>query len=169
MKVYHLRVSIIGIPKVHRVIEATANCTFDDLHDTIFDAFERCDPQRYAFFITKTDTCSLQTIYRAPEVTHSSNLTDQSGAPGMSRSSATTTIGDVGMEEKDVIHYLFDFGDDWWHRIRVQSVGETRGRRKRIRVVKAQGEAPPQYPDDDDDDDWMNDGSDGGGYRRTDS
>jgi hypothetical protein len=33
-------------------------------------------------------------------------------------------IGEVGLDVNDVFHYLFDFGDDWWHRLRVRSMGE---------------------------------------------
>ena len=153
MNVYRLRVSIIGFANCYRIIEATENCTFDDLHDTIFEAFDRYDLHLYSFFITRSDTRSLQTIYQAPEVTHSSNLEGMVGDHTMRRSSATTTLGSVGLAPKEVIHYLFDFGDDWWHRIRIQSVGEVGGRRKRIRVIKAVGPSPPQYPDYDDDDD----------------
>jgi len=54
------------------------------------------------------------------------------------------------LEVKDVFHYLFDFGDDWWHRIRVQSLKETNLRKKSIKIIKSIGESPPQYPDYDD-------------------
>jgi len=49
MRIYQLRVSIIGIPKLYRIIEASENCTFDDLHDVIFDAFNRFDDHLYPF------------------------------------------------------------------------------------------------------------------------
>ena len=68
-------------------------------------------------------------------------------------STSKTRIGDVGLREKDVFHYLFDFGDDWWHRIRVQSVKETKSKKKTIKIIKTAGESPPQYPDYDDFDD----------------
>jgi len=70
-----------------------------------------------------------------------------------SRSTETTQIQDAGLMEKDVFHYLFDFGDDWWHRIRVQSIKETTAQRKTIRITKVVGESPPQYPDYDEFDD----------------
>ncbi len=34
-----------------------------------------------------------------------------------------------------MFHYLFDFGDDWWHRIRVESVLEAPAKRKYIKMV----------------------------------
>lgn len=67
-------------------------------------------------------------------------------------STAETRIGDVDLKEKDVIHYLFDFGDDWWHRVRVQSVDKSTSNKKHVRLVKSVGASPPQYDYDEDDD-----------------
>jgi len=55
------------------------------------------------------------------------------------------------LKEKDVFHYLFDFGDDWWHRIKVESINETNSKKKDIKTIKSVGASPPQYPDYDDD------------------
>jgi len=151
MRVYQLRVSIIGIPKIYRIIEASENCTFDDFHETIFDAFDRYDPHLYSFFITKKDTKSLHSIYEAPEITHPQNVEDVFGFGTKKKFTAKTRIGEVGLKEKDVFHYLFDFGDEWWHRIRVQSIKETNLSKKSIRIIKSIGQSPPQYPDYDDD------------------
>jgi len=52
MKKYQFRISIMGIPKLYRIIEASDNCTFDDLHAAIFKAFDRYDNHLYSFFIT---------------------------------------------------------------------------------------------------------------------
>ena len=150
MKTYRLRVSIIGISKLYRVIELTENCTFDDLHKAIFDAFDRYDPHLYSFFITKTDTKNMRTIINAPEITHPQNTEDLMGFGKKKPSAAKTKIGSVGLTEKDVFHYLFDFGDDWWHRIRVEKIIENDNNRKRVKLIKSVGEAPPQYPDDED-------------------
>jgi hypothetical protein len=150
MRVYQLRVSIIGIPKIYRIIEASENCTFDDLHETIFHAFNRYDPHLYSFFITKKDTKNVHSIYEAPEITHPQNVEDIMGVGRKKKSTAKTRIGDVGLDEKDVFHYLFDFGDDWWHRIRVQSLKETNPMKKSIKIIKSIGESPLQYPEYDD-------------------
>lgn len=79
MRVYQLRVSIIGTPKIYIIIEASENCTFDDLHETIFHAFNRYDPHLYSFFITKKDTKNVHSIYEAPEITHPQNVEDIMG------------------------------------------------------------------------------------------
>jgi hypothetical protein len=150
MRVYQLRVSIIGLPKVYRIIEASENCTFDDLHETIFDAFNRDDPHLYSFFITKKDTKSIHSIYEAPEITHPQNVENLYGFGRKKKSTAKTRLGEVEWVEKDIFHYLFDFGDEWWHRIRVQSIKETNLRKKSIKIIKSIGESPPQYLDYDD-------------------
>ena len=54
------------------------------------------------------------------------------------------------LNEKNIFHYLFDFGDDWWHRIKVQKIIEMNSKKKHIQLIKSVGESPPQYPDYDD-------------------
>jgi Plasmid pRiA4b ORF-3-like protein len=46
--------------------------------------------------------------------------------------------------------FLFDYGDDWRFRVSLKELGKKRGKARYPRVVGAQGEAPPQYPDADD-------------------
>ena len=147
MKIYQFRVSIIGIPNLYRIIEASEDCTFDDLHDVIFQAFDRFDEHLYSFFITKKDTKNIRAIYDAPEITHTMNIEDIMGSARMKQSADETQIGDVDLNENDVFHYLFDFGDDWWHRIKVENVNETKSKKKYIKLIKSAGESPPQYPD----------------------
>ena len=151
MKIYQFRVSIIGIPKLYRIIEASENCTFDDFHDAIFQAFDRYDEHLYSFFITRKDTKNIRSIYDAPEITHPMSVEDIMDFGKMKKSTAKTRIGDADLNEKDVFHYLFDFGDDWWHRIKVQNIKETKSKKKHIKLIKSVGESPPQYPDYDED------------------
>jgi hypothetical protein len=150
MKVYQLKVSIIAIPRLYRVIELSENCTLDDLHKAIFDAFDRYDPHLYSFFITKADTKNMRSIINAPEITHPQNTEDLMGFGKKKPSATKTKIGSVDLAEKDVFHYLFDFGEDLWHRIRVEKIIESKNNLKMIKLIKAIGEAPPQYPDDED-------------------
>jgi hypothetical protein len=151
MRKYQLRVSIIGIPKLYRIIEMSGNCTFNDLHNVIFEAFDRYDHHLYSFFITRKDTNNTRAIYNSPEITHPQNVEDIMGFGKRKKSTAKTKIVDAGLNEGDVFHYLFDFGDDWWHRIKVQKVVETDSKKRHIRLIKSVGESPPQYPDWDDD------------------
>ena len=148
MKLYRLRISIMGIPKLHRIIEVTGNCTFEDLHDKIFEAFERYDPHLYSFYLTKEDTKSKVKIWESPEITHPQNTLSDVWDEKIEKEFADEVkIEEANLQTKDVFFYLFDFGDDWWHRIRVQTVKEIIGNKKSIKVIKSVGEAPPQYPE----------------------
>jgi hypothetical protein len=161
VKSYLLKVSIIGIPRVNRVLEVSENSTFADLHEAIFEAFDRYDPHLYAFFLTGKDTRNIRAIYRAPEIAHPQAMEDPLGFGRPKKSAERTRLSAAGLAEKGVFHYLFDFGDDWWHRIRVQAVSETPAKRKYIRLVKSVGPSPPQYPEDEDWEDQEED-EDGG-------
>ena len=154
MQFYRLKVSIIGIPKLYRLIEISGRNTLDDLHEAIFAAFDRYDPHLYSFFITRKDTKSLRTIYNAPEVTHPMNTEDLMGFAAPKRSAAKTRVDDLDLVEKDVFHYLFDFGDDWWHRIRVEGIFDAPESAESPKVVKAVGTSPDQYPDYDDEEEY---------------
>jgi hypothetical protein len=147
MDIFQLRVSIIGIPKLYRLIDISGNCSFEDLHDMIFTAFDRYDPHLYSFFLTMADTKNIRAIYDSPEITHPQNVEDVMGYGRKKRSAAKTRISDAELSEKDVFHYLFDFGDDWWHRIRVQKIGQLKTDKKHMKLIKSVGKSPDQYPD----------------------
>jgi hypothetical protein len=98
MRIYQFRVSIIGIPKLYRIIEVSENCTFDDFHDVIFQAFDRFDYHLYSFFITRKDTKNIREICDAPEITHPQNLEDIMGFGKRKKSTAKTRIGDVDLK-----------------------------------------------------------------------
>jgi hypothetical protein len=151
MNVFELKVSIIDIPKLYRTIEISDTCTFDDLHEIIFEAFDRYDPHLYSFFMTGKNTKSVAQIYNSPEITHPMCIEDFMGFDKDKPSTTKTHIRDVDLAFVGTFHYLFDFGDDWWHTIRVLSVRDEKGRKKIRKIVKSAGESPPQYPEYDDD------------------
>ena len=158
MNAYHLKVSIIGRSKLYRTLEVSENHTFEALHYAIFQAFDRYEQHMDSFFITKKEAKSLPKRLQAPEITHPVNLEQAPAFVVKDMKSATETkIGDAGLNEKDIFYYWFDFGDDWWHRIRVEKIMEKTSDDKIIGVVKSVGNAPPQHPEfdeefDDDED-----------------
>jgi hypothetical protein len=151
MKIFQLRVSIIGIPKMYRIIDISENSSFEDLHDMIFKVFDRYEPHLYSFFLTMEDSKKFRKIWDSPEITHPQNVEDIMGFGRTKRSAAETRIGDIELNEKDIFHYLFDFGDDWWHRIRVQKIRHVQILKKHMKLIKSVGKSPDQYPDYDDD------------------
>ncbi len=130
-------------PVVMRVIEIRADQTLDDLHFVIFDAFDREDEHLYQFQFGEGpfDTDGLK--YERP-LPGPSQLDDET------RLDATrATMGSLELSPDRVFGYWFDFGDDWYHRIHVKSVGEARPGVTYPRVTARTGESPPQYADPD--------------------
>ena len=97
MKCYRLKVSIIGWPRLYRQIEISEKSTLEDLHDAIFDAFDRYDPHLYSFFMTRKDTKNMRTVCKAPEFTHPRNVEDFMGFGPPKRSAAKTRLGDLDL------------------------------------------------------------------------
>ena len=145
MTVFRFCVTLMGIRMVNRIIEAEEDCTLEDLHETIYRAFDRNESHLYSFFITGEDTQSFRKIRDATEITHPDFCDDDFGSGASRESAAQVTLGDLDLEEGEVFHYLFDFGDEWWHRIRVDAVAEDKQGTNRIKTVKSIGESPPQY------------------------
>ncbi len=160
MQVYHFKISLFGyheqpVNQLHRVIAVSENSTFADLHDAIFEAFDREDPHLYSFFLTKKDTQSMRDIMKAPSITNPYSFAEGDVYPDIKpKNAATTTIKSAKLKLKEVLHYWFDFGDDWWHRLRLDRISTDNSTiQPYVKVTKKVGKSPAQYPDYDDEGD----------------
>jgi len=72
--------------------------------------------------------------------------------PQLLRDVTETGISDMDLEVGQTFFYLFDFGDEWWHGIKVLSIEEKPKGKRFPKIVSAIGKSPPQYPDLDDED-----------------
>jgi hypothetical protein len=122
-----------------RKIEIAGSRTLDDLHEAIFDAFDRDDEiHLYAFFWgggqSKTGLDSYDRIkYTSPE-----GMTS-----GRERNSTETAIGSLGLQVGDYLRYLFDFSAEWWHVVELTDKEERAdGSLKYPRVVEKCGDPP---------------------------
>jgi len=148
--VYRLRVSMVGFSGLYRILDVASDATFANLHDAIFCAFDRDDPHLYSFYMTGIDTKDVRRIRQAREIpAQEAGVGDGLlGFTGSGSSAKKARIGDVELDEGDVVHYLFDYGDEWWHRIRVEAITESDARKKKgIVLVKSVGASPAQYPE----------------------
>lgn len=155
---FTLEVSLIGgpvteefvrqNPLVSRTIQIRGSQTLEDLHNAIFDAFDRDDEHLYAYEFGKRplerNAKKYVTKYElegpfADEVDHEGLVHD-------------TTIGALDLKPRQAFFYWFDFGDDWWHKIKVVSIEEGASEGKYPRVTKKVGDSPPQYPHWDEED-----------------
>ena len=58
------------LKKVWRRIEILGHQSLDQLHETIFTAFDRYDQHMYSFYLTKQGSKSRKRFSEAPEFTH---------------------------------------------------------------------------------------------------
>lgn len=153
MKVYCIKAALFYRKRIYRNIEILENQTLADLHNSIFEAFDRYDEHLYSFFLTGKAIKNTNYIYDYPEITHPMNLEDLSGfAHKKRRNAEQAKIRDLDLDEKDKFYYLFDFGDDWWHELSVLKIEDASGLKRYPKITKKVGDSPEQYPDCEDDD-----------------
>lgn len=139
---YRFLVTLEWEEPVWRRIELRADQTLADLHYAIQDAFEWDDDHLYAFFLSGK-AWDDSTEYGVPEASE--------------RGAGAHRLEQVLPRRGKKFLYIFDFGDEWRHRIVLEAIVrdgvEAAGDYPRI--VERHGEAPPQYPDwDEEDEDW---------------
>lgn len=131
---------------VVRTIQIRGDQTLEQLHDAIFDAFDRYDEHMYEFQMGQGPMDQDGSTYVLPEA--------DDGDPQVLGTVDQTTIDSMGLEVGRQFGYWFDFGDDWHHQIGVVAIDEGPAEGKYPQVIKSVGESPPQYPDDEDEDDY---------------
>ena len=146
--VYILKVALCGAKGIWRRIAVVPTQTLDDLHEAIYAAFDRDDEHLYSFYFPERPTASLRKIYDSPQFTHPVAAADP-GFLGDDKipNAAKTKLKSLGLVPKRRFYYLFDFGDDWWHEITVETTDAPREAGVYPRVIERQGDSPPQYPD----------------------
>jgi hypothetical protein len=138
-------------PVVSRTIRMRGGQTLADLHGAIFRAFDRAaDDHLYRFEFDKKP-------HDRDPVCYDGAGADISffGVPPGTEDVHRVKIGELGLKARGKFFYQYDFGDDWWHRIKVVSTnGESDGG-EYPRVTDRVGESPPQYPGlEEYEDDW---------------
>lgn len=120
-----------------RVIDIRGNQTLDALHAAIDDAFDRDDDHLFEFQIGGKKPKDRGAVpYGWPE---------RGGEDR--RDARATKIASLGLEIGHFFFYLFDFGDEWMHRVRLEEIMPAEPGAKYPVVVKRQGDSPPRYGD----------------------
>ena len=130
---------------ISRTIQIRGDQTLEELHRTIFTAFDREEDHMYEFQIGGRRPMDPKARrYVLPLATEAS-LSDRESSGDVTR----TTVGSLGFKKGDAFGYWFDFGDDWWHQINVVAIEGETSSGKYPKVVKCMGDSPPQYIDGD--------------------
>ena len=152
-RVYALEVTLLSGPmtksfarknrKISRTIEIRGDDTLADLHYAIFDAFNRDDEHLYEFQFGGRRPMDPEARRYSPPMALVDPFDDEDGSADAER----TTLDSLGLATGDGFGYWFDFGDDWWHEIKVLAITESAQRGGPPKVTLRVGESPPQYLD----------------------
>jgi hypothetical protein len=150
-KLYTLEVFLIGgpVPKsfagkvISRTIQIRGDQTLQDLHLAIFRAYDRWDEHAYEFEFGKGPHDPNGNRYVLP---HMLDMRDEE--PTIAGDVTRTTLDSLALNIEKPFGYWFDYGDDWWHQIDVQSIDEKMPRGQFPKIIKRVGESPPQYLDE---------------------
>jgi hypothetical protein len=183
MTIYTLRVELAPNPpmfapaedeEVWCDIEIDATHSLKELHEAIFEAFERWDAHMYEFMTYDSDGIATRSYvmperyeggpsWPAMESEQIERAISQAGAddepeeakewfrelrrnPPEEGNAGETTIGELNPEELKWIYYEFDFGDSWEHIITVEDSREG-SLEDGPEVVEKHGSIPSQYTD----------------------
>lgn len=124
-------------PVVSRTIEMRGDQSLAELHGAIFRAFDRDDPHLWEFRL-------------GPPLRKSQRISRWKGPSygcGDDDDVAEVTLEGLELQKGRRFAYWFDFGDDWWHEIKVVAVADKVPRGRFPRVSARVGKSPPQYAD----------------------
>ncbi len=124
---------------ISRTIEIRGDQSLADLHNAIFEAFDRWDEHLYEFQFGEGPMDPKGKRYVLPEASEIGSKNPPAGMVDRTR------IDSLGLEVGQAFGYWFDFGDDWWHQIDVESITDQIPCGKLPRVTKRVGQSPPQY------------------------
>lgn len=148
-RIYVIKVSLMYDKAIYRKIAIRGDQTLKDLHDVIFDAFDREDEHLYSFFFPDKLTKSKRTIIGSLEYTLT-GMGDEFFDEGQNDASEAT-IQSLQLRTKQKFYYIFDWGDEWWHELTYEGVKDI-GKKDMPKVIERKGESPLQYPDYDEED-----------------
>ena len=107
--------------------------------DSIFKAYDRWDHHMYEFQFGKRPFDPDGPKYRV-----SSPQQSKKG----DGNACTTTLDNLDLNPGRVFGYWFDFGDDWYHQVRVDRIEKAIPTVTYPRVIRRVGKSPPQYRDE---------------------
>lgn len=139
-QVYTFKVAFDHNKRIYSKIDVHSESLWEDLHLAIQKAIGFENDHLYSFFLTGEGTKSIRKRMDAPEV--ACPLADPADYV-----TTRTRVGDIELNEKEKLYYLFDYGDEWWFELTVTDIkdGGEEEHYPAIKMVK--GPLPEQYPD----------------------
>jgi Plasmid pRiA4b ORF-3-like protein/LexA DNA binding domain len=122
--------------EMSRVIEIRGDQTLEQLHEAIFQAYDRSDQHLYEFQFGKRPFDPDGPNYGVP------SPKQRKKGDGDAR---TTKLDDLNLEPGRAFGYWFDFGDNWFHQVQIDRIEKAIRTVTYPRVIKRVGKSPPQY------------------------
>ncbi|HLF07222.1 MAG TPA: MarR family transcriptional regulator [Thermoplasmata archaeon] len=143
---YVLNVFLTGGPvtkeftnkEISRAIEIRGDQTLDQLHEAILRAYDRLHPHPYEFQLGRRPFDR-----KDPNFGIAAAKTKRRGY----QDARQTRLDELNLKPDRVFGYWFDFGDGWYHLIRLERIEEAIPTVTYPRVIRRVGKSPPQYFD----------------------
>jgi hypothetical protein len=158
--VFVFKVALAGQKRIWRKIAVRGSQTLDDLHEAIFDAFDRYDEHLYSFHFPKPGSKGRSRIRDAEEYVCAYAADDAFGGEPDAKTT-DAKLASLGLTPGRKFYYLFDFGDEWWHEITVEQTDAPTEKGGYPRILEEHGTSPPQYPDVEEEEDEEDEDEDG--------
>jgi hypothetical protein len=125
-------------PRIMRIILIKGEQSLQDLHQILFEAFDREEEHMYEFAVGGTGPddpdCQRYGLAIASGLDYAGDVTQ-------------TTLNELNLEKGEIFGYTFDFGDNWWHVIEVREVRKKAPKGDYPKITSREGNSPPQYAD----------------------
>ncbi|TVP98823.1 MAG: MarR family transcriptional regulator [Planctomycetaceae bacterium] len=148
---YVVEVFLIGGPvsdkfrkkQISRMIEIRGEQKLEDLHQSIFKAYDRWEQHLYEFQFGKRPHDPDGTNYGIgdPPPIKGKKAKKQAG------DARTTKLDDLDLRPDQIFGYWFDFVDHWFHQINLLRIEQAIPTVTYPRVIRRVSMSPPQYAD----------------------
>ena len=147
---YLLKVKLKGNRRIWRLVVLRGDQTLNDLHETIYRAFDRYDEHLYSFYFPKGPTRQQGFDFQPKEYTSPNAIRERDYFNDRKRfNAARTKLDGIHLKVGQTFEYLFDFGDTWWHELKVVGIEPIDPKNKLPMVAERHGDSPEQYPAND--------------------
>jgi hypothetical protein len=139
-------VAIIGAPDIWRRIRISANLTLSELHEAIYEAYDRVDDHMFCFYLTKPGSRGRSALRDAVEYAHPYTVEDApnwlSNPPLYAHEGV---LAELGLKTRRKFYYLWDFGDEWWHTVKVEQTLHDEPQGCEYEILEKHGESPDEF------------------------
>jgi hypothetical protein len=139
-------VAIIGAPDIWRRIRIPANSTLWALHEAIYKAYDRIDDHMFCFYLTKPGSRGRSALRDAVEYAHPYVVED---APKFGADPPLCVhdgvLAELGLKTRRKFYYLWDFGDEWWHTVKVEQTIKDEPPGDGYDILEKHGTSPNEY------------------------